>query len=150
MGQYKLRSRAELGRFEIVMDTNEFLDFLELTLADWLEQVEGASKKENPYFLWKVGEAYAYRREQYKKMSQLLAHERSPRLAEIVPKMHRMVMETEPMETRNLIQPRTPPVSQAAERALDALRAAGEDIPLILAPQPTMSFINANKLEESS
>jgi len=44
------------------MDTNKFLDFLELTLADWLEQVEGAYKKENP-----LGQAYAYRREQYKK-----------------------------------------------------------------------------------
>jgi len=50
-------------------------------------------------------------------MSQLLAHERSKRLAEDVPKMHLMVMETEPMETRNLIHPLTPPTSKAAERA---------------------------------
>ena len=110
--------------------------FIELTLADWLEQVEGASKKENPYFLWKEGEAYAYRRDQYYAMSKLLAYERASRLSEIVPKMHREVMATEDVGTRDLVQPRTPPVSKAAERALEALRAAGEDIPENLRPQP--------------
>ena len=28
-----------------VLDEEEWLDFLELTLADWLEQVEGAAEK---------------------------------------------------------------------------------------------------------
>lgn len=28
-----------------VVDEEEWLDFLELTLADWLEQVEGAAEK---------------------------------------------------------------------------------------------------------
>lgn len=133
---YTVRSRAETGGFEMTLNTEDFLDFIELTLADWLEQVEGASEKENPFFLWKVGEAYAYRRDQYYAMSKLLAHERAPRLSEIVPKMHRAVMETENIETRNLIQPRTPPVSKAAELAFEALRAAGEDIPKVLSPQP--------------
>jgi len=133
---YIVRSRAETGRFEMTLSTEEFLDFIELTLADWLEQVEGASEKDNPYFLWKQGEAYAYRRDQYYIMSKLLAHERAPRLSEIVPRMHRAVMDTEKLETRNLIQPRTPPVSKAAELAFEALRASGEDIPKVLNPQP--------------
>ena len=28
-----------------IVDEDEWLDFLELTLADWLEQVEGAAEK---------------------------------------------------------------------------------------------------------
>ena len=37
------RARDELGRFLIpLQNEEEWLDFLELTLADWLEQVEGA------------------------------------------------------------------------------------------------------------
>ena len=31
--------------YTIKLDENEWLDFLELTLADWLEQVEGAAEK---------------------------------------------------------------------------------------------------------
>lgn len=29
----------------LAIDEDEWLDFLELTLADWLEQVEGAAEK---------------------------------------------------------------------------------------------------------
>ena len=37
------RARDELGRFLIpLQNEEEWLDFLELTLSDWLEQVEGA------------------------------------------------------------------------------------------------------------
>lgn len=133
---YTVKSRAEFGRFEMQLNTEEFLDFVELVLADWLEQVEGASLKENKYFLWKLGEAYAYRRDQYKQMSVMLAHERKERLGDIVPEMHRAVYDAEPMETRHLVQPRTPPITDAAYKAFDALRASGEDIPLDLTPQP--------------
>jgi sugar/nucleoside kinase (ribokinase family) len=45
-------------------------------------------------------------------------------------------MSTEPQETRHLVQARNPPVSDAAARALEALRANGEFIPLDLSPQP--------------
>ena len=42
-GKKTFRSRDELGRFLIPLQNDEeWLDFLELTLADWLEQVEGA------------------------------------------------------------------------------------------------------------
>jgi len=43
---YKLRARPELGHFDIQLTKEEWLDFLELTLADWLEQVEGAARLE--------------------------------------------------------------------------------------------------------
>ena len=47
-----------LGRFPIPLeDEEEWLDFLELSLADRLEQVEGAALKENKLFGWKKGEA---------------------------------------------------------------------------------------------
>lgn len=37
---FVIRARAELGRFDISFrDEQEWLDFLELTVADWLEQV---------------------------------------------------------------------------------------------------------------
>lgn len=59
---FRLRARPELGRFEMELNKEEWLDFTELTLADWLEQVEGASAKPNQFFLWEEGEAYSYRR----------------------------------------------------------------------------------------
>lgn len=49
---YNFRSRPELGRFRITLTKEEWLDFLELSLADWLEQVEGAATTANPIFLW--------------------------------------------------------------------------------------------------
>ena len=133
---YTLRARPELGRFALQLSHQEWLDFIELTLADWLEQVEGAATKPSDLFLWKTGEAYAYRRLAYQKMSELLGVERAPRLAHVAPEMLAAVMATEPPETRHLVQPRTPPVSKAATEALNALRAIGEDIPTDLSPQP--------------
>ena len=127
-------SRAELGRFSITVGREEWLDFLELTLADWLEQVEGASFNPSDLFLWRAGESYAYRRDAYAAMSELLARERQGRLGEVVPRMHRAVYGTERNDTRHLVQPRTPPMSEAAARALEALRSAGEAIPVNLRP----------------
>ena len=44
-GRLHFTSRPELGRFKIPLESKEeWLDFLELTLADWLEQVEGAAE----------------------------------------------------------------------------------------------------------
>ena len=57
-------ARPELGGFEMPLRTyDEWLDFLALSLADWLEQVEGAASKEVPLpvgegFLWKLGQAW--------------------------------------------------------------------------------------------
>ena len=133
---YKLRARPELGHFDIQLTKEEWLDFLELTLADWLEQVEGAAKKENALFLWKVGEAYSYRRTAYRKMNEILSKERKDRLAKVPGQMLVSVMSTESASTRHLLQSRTPPVSPCAATALDSLRAMGESIPLDLTPQP--------------
>lgn len=134
--RFLFKSRPELGRFDIELSKEEWLDFIELTLADWLEQVEGAAQKASSIFSWGVGEAYAYRRLAYRKMSELLAYERAPRLSQLAPELLEAVMATESQETRHLLQARTPPMSEAAEFALSALRAAGEDIPVDLSPQP--------------
>ena len=133
---YNFRSRPELGRFPISLTKDEWLDFLELSLADWLEQVEGAATKANPLFLWKKGEAYAYRRLAYRKMNEILSVERKERLGDKPRDTLVAVMSTEPEETRHLVQARNPPVSEAAARALEALRSNGEPIPLDLSPQP--------------
>mmetsp|Transcript_8121 Transcript_8121/g.11702 ORF Transcript_8121/g.11702 Transcript_8121/m.11702 type:complete len:306 (-) Transcript_8121:622-1539(-) len=134
--QFTFTARPELGRFKIELNKEEWLDFIELTLADWLEQVEGAAKVSSDIFLWKTGEAYAYRRLAYQKMSELLAIQRSPRLKNVAPAMLEAVMATESVDTRHLVQARTPPMSKAAEDALRALRAVGEGIPEDLSPQP--------------
>jgi hypothetical protein len=133
---FQLRARPELGRFSMELNKEEWLDFLELTLADWLEQVEGAAAKPNDLYGWDLGQAYAYRRTAYQKMSRILAVERAPRLTDIAPQMYQHVMDTEGFDSRNLVQIRTPPQSQAAIDALAALRAAGESIPENLAPIP--------------
>jgi hypothetical protein len=133
---FSFLARPELGRFAIHLSKSEWVDFIELTLADWLEQVEGAAEKENPIFRWKVGEAYAYRRTAYAKMVDILTHERRDRLENIVKEMHADVYGTEGISTRHLVQLRTPPPTEEAKNALEALRSAGEDIPLDFAPQP--------------
>ena len=71
---FVLQSRPELGRFPIMLTKDEWLDFIELTLADWLEQVEGAALTASPIFLWdQPGVAYSYRRLAFAKMSHVLA-----------------------------------------------------------------------------
>lgn len=134
--EFHLLARPELGRFDMILSKDEWLDFIELTLADWLEQVEGAASKSSDLFLWKTGEAYSYRRLAYRKMSEILSIERSPRLATIPKEMLKNVMATESPETRHLVQARTPPMSAASATALDALRSIGEEIPEDLSPQP--------------
>eukprot|EP00529_Nitzschia_sp_RCC80_P028802 CAMPEP_0113458214 /NCGR_PEP_ID=MMETSP0014_2-20120614/9807_1 /TAXON_ID=2857 /ORGANISM="Nitzschia sp." /LENGTH=327 /DNA_ID=CAMNT_0000349731 /DNA_START=113 /DNA_END=1096 /DNA_ORIENTATION=- /assembly_acc=CAM_ASM_000159 len=134
---YTVKSRPELGRFDITLTKEEWLDFVALSLADWLEQVEGASSKPSDLFLWKTGEAYAYRRRAYRKMVDILASEKPERLSKIPKAMYIAVMETESNETRHLVQDRTPPVSDAGRRAVEALRAGGVAIPLDLTPQPS-------------
>ena len=134
---YNLRSRPELGRFKISLTKEEWLDFLELSLADWLEQVEGAATKPSSFFVWKAGEAYAYRRLAYRKMNEILSVEKRERLGSKPRETLEAIMSTEAPETRHLVQARTPPVSDAAALALDALRANGEPIPIDLSPQPT-------------
>lgn len=76
-------------------------------------------------------------------MSRILAAERVPRLAFVVPHMLKDVMDTEPLETQSLVQMRTPPASQAAADALAALRASGEEIPGDLSPKPLEECLHA-------
>ena len=139
----QVRARPELGRFDMELTRDEWLDFVELTLADWLEQVEGAATKPNQLYGWNIGEAYAYRRTAYEQMSRILAVERAPRLTHVVPLMYQQVMATEGPDSRHLVQVRTPPQSQAALHAFAALRAAGEPIPEILSPVPLVQECTA-------
>jgi hypothetical protein len=139
--KYTLYARPELGRFVMTLTMDEWLDFIELTLADWLEQVEGAATKPSDIFLWNAGESYAYRRTAYQAMSEILALERSPRLRDTPKDMLHHVMATEAQETRHLVQLRTPPMSQAAADAQAALRAIGQDIPEDLAPKPLQECV---------
>jgi len=147
---FQLRARPELGRFNMTLTKDEWLDFVELTLADWMEQVEGAAETPSEIFLWKhPGEAYAYRRLAFRRMSRILAVERVPRLQTVVPQMLQDVMATEGESTLHLVQLRTPPMSQAAKDALLALRAAGdnEGIPDDFLPRPIESNGNVVKIE---
>ena len=132
---YTFLSRPELGRFEIHVNKNEWVDFIELTLSDWLEQVQGAAETASERFYWKAGEAYAYRRTAYAKMVEILSHERPDRLSSVVKETVAHVYGTEQSSTRHLVQLRTPPMSDSAKEALAALRSAGEDIPVDFAPQ---------------
>lgn len=133
---YILLSRPELGRFPITLSQQEWIDFVELTLADFLEQVEGAAAKENPIYFWKKGEAYTYRRLAFQQMVTFLAHVREDRLKEKVNQTYDEVYSTEGDKSRHLVQMRTPPYTEEAARAWDALRSSGEDIPLDMAPKP--------------
>lgn len=118
-GRIELLARPELGRFPIPLEgEEEWLDFMELTLADWLEQVEGAAEKESSLFHWKVGEAWSYRRKAYAKMAEILGEKRQLFIAG---DMLRDIYQREAKETRHLHQEVTPPMSKAAEEARDAL-----------------------------
>jgi len=147
--EYNFRSRPELGRFQIKLTKEEWLDFLELSLADWLEQVEGAATKPNPLYLWKKGDAYSYRRLAFGKMGEILSVERNERLGSKPGETLEAIMSTEAEETRHLVQIRNPPVSDAAVRALEALRANGETIPpLDLSPQPIGDVLHYISFDE--
>ncbi|GAX76728.1 hypothetical protein CEUSTIGMA_g4175.t1 [Chlamydomonas eustigma] len=124
--QFKCLARAELGRFEVEFkDSEEWLDFVVLVLADWLEQVEGAAEKCNMLYGWGVGEAWMYRREAYRNMAQLLALHRTPE-GPLAQAMHAQVYAVEPQSTRRLHQPITPPMSDAAKEAQQALASVHE------------------------
>lgn len=117
------KARAELGAFDIPLASkDEWLAFLELSLADWLEQVEGAAARSNELFQWQKGTAWAYRREAYAKMAEILAGS-SARLA-VAKQMHAEIYASEPPETRHLVQSVTPPMSAAAFEAREAIRSA--------------------------
>eukprot|EP00607_Mallomonas_marina_P000867 CAMPEP_0182437676 /NCGR_PEP_ID=MMETSP1167-20130531/85208_1 /TAXON_ID=2988 /ORGANISM="Mallomonas Sp, Strain CCMP3275" /LENGTH=356 /DNA_ID=CAMNT_0024630679 /DNA_START=46 /DNA_END=1116 /DNA_ORIENTATION=+ len=116
-----LQSRAELGRFPICLkDEREWSNFLELTLSDWLEQVEGASLKQNDIMDWSLGGAWSYRREAYQRMAVWL-HERERERLSVAIKMHEEVFAEEPEHTRHIHQVRTAPVSDAAKTARQAM-----------------------------
>jgi hypothetical protein len=120
---FQLSSRMELGRFPIMLhDEEEWLDFIELTLADWLEQVEGASEKENTLFQWKQGEAWSYRRIAYKKMLEILLIRRGQRM-EVAHEVYEAVYSQESEHTRHLHQLITPPMSVAALEAREAFQS---------------------------
>lgn len=118
-------SRDELARFTIELTDDEYWDFLELTLADWLEQVEGAAEKSNVLYGWGVGEAFSYRRKAYQRMAELLAQQRGPRLAAAL-QMSLEVYAQEGAATRHLHQVRTPPMSEAAKEARAALASVDQ------------------------
>jgi hypothetical protein len=122
---YSFVARPELGRFQILLTgETEWLDFLELSLADWLEQVEGAAQKANPLFEWQVGEAWSYRREAFKKMAEVLVERRGK---DVALEMYRAVYMVEPVATRHLHQAITPPMSTAAKEARAALLSAASE-----------------------
>jgi len=152
--RFTFRARPELGRFPIHLNKEEWVDFVELTLADWLEQVQGAAETPSAVFHWReAGEAYAYRRTAYAKMAEILSHERPDRLKTVVKETHAGVYGTEGSATRHLVQPRTPPPTEAAKSALEALRSAGENIPLSFAPGPIVEsaaqdYDTCNQIDE--
>ena len=112
-GTHAFRARPELGGFDIPMDDDDmWFDFITLTLADWLEQVEGAAAGPNPLFEWDKGEAWGYRRRAYARMAEIVS-EKIPE-AKV---LHAAVYDREPMKTRHLSQPITPPMSEEARIA---------------------------------
>jgi len=126
------RARLELGAFEIPLKLRaEWLDFLALSLADWLEQVEGASTKrvESPVggLVWAEGEAWGYRRDAYRAMSILLQTEGEAWVATAAPEMYAQVFAREPQASQNVVIPKTPPMGEAARAAAEAVASAGCD-----------------------
>ena len=116
-----ISSRLELGNIPIAFNNEaEWLSFVELTLADWLEQCEGAAERRNELYGWDIGEAYSYRRAAFARMAALLPARAGDRLAR-ARRMHEEVFATEPAATRGLHQPVTPAVSPAAREAREAL-----------------------------
>ena len=126
------RARPELGAFAMPLKSRaEWLDFLSLSLADWLEQVEGASTKriESPVggIVWKEGEAWGYRRDAYKAMSVILQNEGDAWVSKAAPKMYAAVFANEPAASRNVVIPRTPPMGEGAKAAQEAVASAACD-----------------------
>jgi len=122
-------ARPELGAFAIPLHSmDEWLAFLTLSLADWLEQVEGAASKAVPRpvgdrVLWREGEAWGYRREAYATMASLLGSVG----VDAAPRMYGEVFAREPESSRSFVQPKTPPMGEAAQAAFEAMEAAKAD-----------------------
>ncbi|KAJ1480215.1 hypothetical protein T484DRAFT_1957105 [Baffinella frigidus] len=117
-----LRARPELGAFPIQLESEaEWLDLVTLTLADYLEQVEGAATKANPGYGWAVGEAWGYRRVAYSAMAAVLVEERGLHPAK---EMWEAVYGEEPETCRGHITARTPPLTAAARLARQAIESA--------------------------
>lgn len=116
-GAQVVRARPELGGFEVELSEEEWRGLVALHLADWLEQVEGAAGGANAMFGWGEGDAWGYRRQAYAQMAAMLdgwgVHEAAA--------MHREVMGREPAASRHVHQPITPPMSDAARDARDAM-----------------------------
>lgn len=118
-GAHAFRARPELGGETIPMPDDLWFDFVVLTLGDWLEQVEGAAGTANAAFEWGVGDAWGYRRGAYERMAELVG-EKIPAAAEL----RSRVYAREPMETRGVRQPITPPMSDAIREGRE--RDAGD------------------------
>ena len=122
-------ARAELGAFPLPLKSHgEWIDFLTLSLADWLEQVEGSAVKEvrlpvGDGFVYKMGEAWGYRRTAYKRMAEVLGEHG----VDAAPRMYEEVFGREPDWSRAIIKPKTPPMGQAALDALEAMESAKLD-----------------------
>ena len=126
------RARPELGAFAMPLKSRaEWLDFLSLSLADWLEQVEGASTKkiESPVggVVWAEGEAWGYRRHAYKEMSVILKTEGDAWVSKAAPEMYEAVFANEPAASRNVVIAKTPPMGDAAKAAQEAVASAACD-----------------------
>ena len=126
------RARPELGAFAMPLKSRaEWLDFLSLSLADWLEQVEGASTKkiESPVggVVWAEGEAWGYRRDAYREMSVILQNEGDAWVSKAAPTMYEAVFANEPAASRNVVIPKTPPMGESAKAAQEAVASASCD-----------------------
>jgi len=111
-GAHGFTARPELGGFTIPMNDSMWIDFITLTLADWLEQVEGAAEGVNPLFQWESGDAWGYRRGAYARMADLVGVSIPDARA-----LHAAVFSREPIGSRHLSQPVTPPMTEAARSA---------------------------------
>ena len=121
---HEFKSRPELSRLffddaavgavaAIDLDESLWFDFVTLTLADWLEQVEGAVRGTNGLFQWfERGDAWGYRRGAYRRMSEIVG-EKIPAAREL----WEAVYAREHPGTRHKSQPVTPPMSDAARIA---------------------------------
>jgi uncharacterized protein YfiM (DUF2279 family) len=79
--------------------------------------VEGAARKETLLVHWPLGQAWAYRRDAYAGMARLL----TDRGVTEAGAMHAAVFARESANTRQLVQYHTPPISDAAREAREAL-----------------------------
>ena len=127
-------ARPELGRFDVDASDGELSDisddadvktrrrdfwhdFITLTLADWLEQVEGASRTTSEIFEWfEPGDAWGYRRGAYARMVDIVAA-RYPKARVL----YDAVYAREGEKSKGVRQPITPPMSEAARRAREGM-----------------------------